>query len=184
MDQKDSGTTEVTVEGVAVRVIRGILYLTDGDAPVDLVSANNGLVAALAEGVAIYTGIAMGPVRVTLSALRGGVPEVDDSDRWEEIVETSFPPLEYGPWLTSFEADGAGPWPELPEASLGCDRVRVYAMGRDRAYDLVVEEPTESYLLQLWTAENPGSATVVLRESDEVGRRLRHAHAENAQPTS
>jgi hypothetical protein len=57
-------------------------------------------------------------------------------------------------WFGSFD-EGAGTGPPLVLAEKTAYRLRVHCRGRDTNRRLLVEEPSESYYLQLW----PGTAT-------------------------
>jgi hypothetical protein len=97
----------------------------------------------------IRAGISMGPVAVDVSQ-HASVPALEASD-WEDVAELSVlvrdKPAYVGGFsqdhLTASRIDAAGP---------GWYRLRVRAKGRAVAPDLVVTEPTEEYLIQVWRA--------------------------------
>ncbi|WP_181663192.1 DUF6461 domain-containing protein [Actinomadura madurae] len=136
--------------------------LLEDDAVPDVDFSGNGLVAVVAGGAVIRTGVEDGHVRLLLSVLDGPPPDV--ATGWEEIVEVS--------WRASVgSASVAGPqavqgqlrrvtppWP-------GDYRLRVHARGRDDA------DETESYELVVWQA--PAAPDIVHARSDRLGHRLR-----------
>ncbi|SDD12194.1 hypothetical protein SAMN05216410_2886 [Sanguibacter gelidistatuariae] len=120
----------------------------------------------------MITGIAVGPVDVTVVRLDD--PPATELDGWEDMVEISIVAagrvhavgMEDPP-----PADG-----RLDRDGPGWYRLRIHAAGRDIAYDSVVDEPVEKYLVQSWPAppESPRAlslspsalATVAARRSN------------------
>ena len=97
----------------------------------------------------IRTGIAMGPVTVTVTTHDGAPPvDLDESDDAAEfsIFAVNRPAFVGGfddAALRSKSIDFAGPeW----------YRLRLHASGRTAARDLVVKEPVENYRIDLWRA--------------------------------
>ncbi|WP_124341823.1 hypothetical protein [Cellulomonas algicola] len=98
---------------------------------------------------AVLTGIATGPVKVTVAALTSPPIAVDDT--WEDVAEVSLEvanSLEVSGWGGT-EGAALG---RLNAAGPGSYRVRVHANGRDRSSDLAVGEPVEQYLIVAWPA--------------------------------
>ncbi|MDQ3789929.1 MAG: DUF6461 domain-containing protein [Actinomycetota bacterium] len=146
---------------LAAAVVGNTFWLTEGSAPRDVDVSGNGLVAAVADGVVIRTGVAEGPVRVSMRVLTGPPDEVDP-DSWDEVVEISWTAPEGGAFLsgatTGFREERweTPPWP-------GDYRVRVHAYGRD--------DEEDSYSLVMWQA--PSAPEVVHKKTDRLGHRLR-----------
>lgn len=101
----------------------------------------------------INTGIAYGPTAVTI--------ETTDSHpsappgQWEEVAEATIPRGDSDEFYAStLGGDGAS---ELVVAKPRgrVIRIRVWATGRNTHYDLVVDEVTESYWIQLWGEDAP-----------------------------
>lgn len=121
--------------------------------------------------VRVTSGVATGPVTVTLQALLAAPPAVDES--WQDIAEVSIvavddEPLEVGGWDYRRPDE-----PRLDAAGPGTYRLRIHANGRDTHYDESVLEPVEEYLIQAWPA--PYAPPVTLRATSEV------AHMEETQ---
>lgn len=146
---------------------------------------DNGLVEAAVGGALIRTGIAMGPVLVSVEVLSEQPAEIDDS--WEEVAEVS---LEVAPPAGHTDAEalllqlarqqGRDPEPRgfriatlnfdhnpdafpLLNPDAGPCRLRVHARGRGLNYDGTDFEPHEEYLLLTWAA--PISDAVVHKVS-------------------
>ena len=108
----------------------------------------------------VRTGISMGPVSVEVSEV-GSMPAVEVSG-WEDVAEFSVLVRDRPAYLGGFSQDDRDV-PRIGTAGPGWYRLRVHARGRSVAPDLVVDEPTEEYLVQVWRA-GPGEA-VALSES-------------------
>ncbi|WP_323098125.1 hypothetical protein [Intrasporangium sp. YIM S08009] len=134
------------------------IYLTPFDASPQFVGDGLGtLVAAASEPahLIVRTGCATGPVRVNLMALLGPPegalePARDEPEPWEALEEISVPitvPLFWSSPDPGLDLPRDPAFiPKLP----GPHRVRVSARGRNRAFDLAIDEPVEDYLVQLW----------------------------------
>src|SRR5690606_10269033 len=133
--------------------------LEDGPVP-DVDFSGNGLVAVVAGGAVIRTGIETGEVHLVVDVLDGPPPDV--ADGWEEIVEVSWRAFAGGASVAGAREPHLSrltpPWP-------GDYRLRVHARGRD------VPDGTESYRLMVWEA--PAAAEVVHARADRLGHRLR-----------
>ncbi|MFD7733414.1 hypothetical protein ACFV6F_23875 [Kitasatospora phosalacinea] len=157
-----------------VRASEGSFGVLDaGTVQGDPADYSNGLIIAMLAGARIHTGINMGPVRVTATALRQRPSPVEDIDGWDEVVEASV----YAPrGQLRIESLEEGPVPGLPllsPAGPGWYRLLVRARGRDGAYDAAVDRPTEDYVITAWP-EQPSPARL-LRTNDECGRSLRRS---------
>lgn len=113
---------------------------------------DNGLVAAVPDGIAVLTGEEHGTLRVGLSVVKE--PPKLDVSVWDEVVEISWHAPAGGASLsgTSDPNHIAPPWP-------GDYRVRVHARGRD--------EGLGQYHLAMWSA--PPADPVVHKHSDRLG---------------
>jgi hypothetical protein len=122
--------------------------------------SGNGLVAAVADGVVVRTGLAAGHVWVMARVLTGPPGEVELTG-WDEVVEIGWTAPAGGAVLSG-DTSGkdrrweAPPWP-------GDFRVRVHMSGRDDAEDVCH--------LVIWQA--PPAPEVVYRKTDRLGHRLR-----------
>jgi hypothetical protein len=129
------------LRGIEIRHARAHRHRSD---------AVGGLVSGLRVApVRVLTGVAMGPVHVTVEPLQ--VPRGIEPG-WQDVVEVSLeagrePVVVAGP----FEGD---PPPELRLDSVGPGwyRFRVHACDRDAEFDGVATRPRERYLLQSWPA--------------------------------
>ncbi|MGB6183307.1 MAG: transposase [Rhodococcus sp. (in: high G+C Gram-positive bacteria)] len=103
--------------------------------------------------VTVMTGIAYGPVNVTVDELDGDPGEPDPDSEWDVVeqatvkVTTSFRVLTLG-------GDTVKGMPALSIVK-GLNMFRVSARGRDSNWDLTVTDPTEAYLIQIWKADKP-----------------------------
>ncbi len=125
---------------------------------IDFVSRKlNSLTASTDSGLMLFTGIAMGPVRMHLEAATAEV-EVDLDD-WETVVEV---PLETPEGRIAFSTlfGGGAPDVNMATSGPGTYQVRVGNRGHDVAYDLVVTEPVEDLLVQVWPSTAPRTRVV------------------------
>lgn len=135
--------------------------LEDGDIP-DVGFSGNGLVAVVAGGAVIRTGVETGNVRVVLQVSDSPPPEV--AEGWDEVVEVSWRAAAGGASVVGARPVEpqlrrvTPPWP-------GEYRLRVHARGRDD------EDGTESYELVVWEA--PAAPEIVHARTDRLGHRLR-----------
>jgi hypothetical protein len=134
--------------------------LTEGAVPATTDFSANGLVAAVADGVVVRTGVATGHVWVMARVLTAPPDEVELTG-WDEVVEIGWTAPAGGAVLSG-DTSGkdrrweAPPWP-------GDFRVRVHMAGRDDAEDVCH--------LVMWQA--PPAPEVVHRRTDRLGHRLR-----------
>ena len=74
-----------------------------------------------------------------------------EASYWEDIAEFSVLVRGEPAYVGGFSQD-YGTIPRIGSAAPGWYRLRVHATGRSVAPDLVVDEPTEEYLIQVWRA--------------------------------
>jgi hypothetical protein len=154
--------------------------LDDGCRPDPQASVGNGLVGVAGAGtVKIWTGIATGPVTVSLRALTTGPPPDETAD-WDDVVEVSLAAPSGAVRTMALMADPPAELGPLTTAGPGSYRLRVHVRGRDTAPDESVSTPVEEYLLVAWPA--PDEPERVLRRTDSYGARVRRA--ETAGPSS
>ncbi|MEU1982059.1 hypothetical protein [Nocardia sp. NPDC019395] len=108
--------------------------------------------------VSVLTGIAYGPVALTLDTTAGS----STFDGWEAVEETV---IESPAELRVMTLDGDMP-PEFAPVSAGRYRVRVHARGRDTHTGLEVGEPTETYLLTVTTSTDAVGTVTTLVDND------------------
>ncbi|TFC86381.1 hypothetical protein [Cryobacterium sp. TMT4-31] len=128
-----------------------------------------GLVAEepLGPGVQLVTGVAAGPVTITLNSLPAAPARLETG--WEDIAEFSVE-VRDGPLqlLGHFDAPEASA-PRLDEQGAGTYRIRVYGRGRDTAYDATVSEPTEEYIIISWLALAAAPQTIAAGSTMSAG---------------
>ncbi|MDE9364102.1 hypothetical protein PZ938_00645 [Luteipulveratus sp. YIM 133132] len=134
-----------------------------------------GLVAAVPSGgaICVTTGIATGTVALTIDLLDAPPAQIDASEPWEVIGQSSFRAT--AETASIFLLMDWPPKPfdalELP-AGAGWYAVRAHAIGRALDYDLVVPDPfdpnpgdpRERHLLQVWPTPAPSEDAVLLRD--------------------
>jgi hypothetical protein len=101
----------------------------------------------------IFTGVAAGPVHVTVEHYdEPPPPDADGDPEWEELAEVDWPArtgeARFESMYTPTDAIGV----VTPPFSTTY-RVRVRARGRAVAYDWTVDTVTEYYLVQFWNLE-------------------------------
>ena len=97
----------------------------------------------------IRAGISMGPVSVEVSEHLS--EPVLDLSGWEDAAELSVLVRERPVYVGGFGQEPSVV-PHIGSANPGWYRLRLHARGRSVAPDLVVCEPTEEYLVQVWRA--------------------------------
>lgn len=105
--------------------------------------------------VTIMTGVAYGPVALTVEVLDRQPDDLDASSAWEVIEEATIKiskPIR----VITLEGALAPDFPKLPVAR-GLNTFRVSARGRDAHWDRTVDEPVEWYLVQVWKATQPAA---------------------------
>ncbi|MFD3593813.1 transposase [Nocardia sp. NPDC058640] len=115
--------------------------------------------------VTVKTGVAYGPVTLTVAIVDSAPSESTEGSGWEVIEEAD---VQITKAIHVLGLDG--------ERTAGFDRVavgrgryrcRVSGEGRDEHWDLEVSEPSESYLVQLWKVARPTPMTR-LHKSDKA----------------
>jgi len=166
------------IEGLLDGVDYHQFYLQAGDPTVypsyPMGGPPNTLLAVTDTGnaVCVTTGISMGVVQLAIEFLDGPPSGVDDSHEWEAVTELSFEAtattasvvllmVDTKPLFRSFE---------LPLGSGGY-RVRGHAVGRSLDFDVVVREPREHHLLQLWRVDQFDEPQVI-RADDPWDRQV------------
>jgi hypothetical protein len=99
----------------------------------------------------IRAGISMGPVSVEVREYEAE-PRREPSG-WEDVAEFSVLVRDKPAYIGGFNQDFRTT-PDIGTAGPGWYRLRVHARGRATAPDLVVTEPTEDYLVQVWRADH------------------------------
>jgi hypothetical protein len=99
------------------------------NAPLPDKSDSNGLVSPTVHGAVITSGIADGPVLVTVDVL-DEPPATVETELWEEIVEIAVETSTGRVWFGSFD-EGAGTGPPVVLAEKTAYRLRVHCRGRD-----------------------------------------------------
>jgi hypothetical protein len=105
--------------------------------------------------VTVMTGVAYGPVSVTVEALTADPGEPGSGDEWEVIEEATIKvstPFR----VITLDGDVAQDFPAL-SITKGLNTFRVSARGRDASPDQTVTAPTESYLVQVWKVTQPAT---------------------------
>ncbi|RRQ29693.1 transposase [Rhodococcus sp. Eu-32] len=98
--------------------------------------------------VTVMTGVAYGPVSVTIELLVTDPGDPSTSGEWEVIEEATIKVSEPFRVLT-MGGEVAQDFPTLPIPK-GLNTFRVSGRGRDANWDLTVTDPTESHLVQIW----------------------------------
>ncbi|MGW4208937.1 hypothetical protein ACWEIJ_13195 [Lentzea sp. NPDC004789] len=159
-------TEDVFARGV-VQVEHHLLVLHDTQATTyPNLPPGNGLAGAADGVLVIFTGIAHGPVSLTLHT-RQMPPELDEHG-WDEVVELSM----------TAAADMRAETSDLPALTSfgsGTYRVRIHARGRDTAPDATVTSSAEEYLIISWL--QPHEPEVVHKQTDSFGAQLRSSRS-------
>lgn len=150
-------------------------------APFEMMDYSTGLGGIMPSTMLVAAGIDRGLVEVTAEALSSR-PALNTQQDWETLAGwddaaefTLFCPhgdlrvdrLEYGPHDPRIDL------PVLSAQGPGHYRVRLYARGRDRHRDQVVEESDESFRLLAWPA--PLAPPLIIKSSSRCGYSLRFA---------
>ncbi|MFE1596877.1 transposase [Nocardia sp. NPDC058705] len=112
--------------------------------------------------VTVRTGIAYGPVWLTVTVLDNAPP--DDAD-WE-VVEEADVQITKAVHVLGLDGTHTPGFDRVP-VRRGRYRCRVSGRGRDQHWDLEVSQPSESYLVQFWKVARP-TPMVRLRKTDNV----------------
>lgn len=146
-----------------------IFTFTEGPLESAVDFSENGLVAVLADGIAVRTGRESGSVSVAVHVVEK--PPVLEASREDEIVEVSWRAPAVGAWLSGHgqiePTQITPPWP-------GDYRIRVFATGRDEG------DGRENYVFMIWRA--PAADPLVHKQTDRLGYTLRGEPAPAAAP--
>ncbi|WP_198034640.1 MULTISPECIES: hypothetical protein [Actinomycetes] len=105
--------------------------------------------------VTIMTGVAYGPVSLTVEVLDCHPDDLDVFSEWE-VVEEATVKVSKPIRVITLDGELAPDFPKLPIIK-GLNTFRVSARGRDANWDMTVNEPTEWYLVQIWNATQPAA---------------------------
>ncbi|MFI7601993.1 hypothetical protein [Actinoplanes sp. NPDC049681] len=162
--------------------------LADGpEFPLESATWTTGLVAEMAIGAMVYTGVNKGRVQVIADALADAPDHYDlhawqQLHDWDDIVEiTVTAPLGQLGIHQQLLMPGE-PAPQLPNmspAGPGTYRLRAHAAGRDRHYDKNVDDSGERYLFLTWPA--PPRPPLIIKSTSWCGYGLRLGEVEKAQ---
>lgn len=156
--------TDNVIAHEVVQVEHHMLALHDGRATAyPELPPSNGLVGVTQGMLIVFTGIAHGPVSLTVHA-RHLPPPALDQDAWDEIVDVSMT-------ATADVCTDGATLPPLTIAGPGTYRVRVHARGRDTSPDATVTSPVEEYLIVAWP--QPTGVDTVHQLTDSYGAQLR-----------
>ncbi|OZF39872.1 transposase [Rhodococcus sp. 14-2483-1-1] len=103
--------------------------------------------------VTIMTGVAYGPVAVSIETLDAHPGEPSTPSEWEVIEEATIK-VTASFRVLSLDGEAASDFSDMPIRK-GWNTFRVSARGRDARWDLTVSEPTEEYLVQIWKTTRP-----------------------------
>ncbi|BDB62749.1 hypothetical protein RDE2_45430 [Rhodococcus sp. RDE2] len=136
-----------------------------GDPQVDTLDAlAHGTLIDVSDGaISFYTGIAYGPVRVSVELL--DQPPIDPpQDDWEVIEETTLSATEA---MAVSALDGTV-CTTIDPVPAGTYQLRAHARGRDTHYGLDVDDIVEDYLICLWptTTRTTDAQVQTLRKTD------------------
>ncbi|QBJ96801.1 hypothetical protein ERC79_13180 [Rhodococcus sp. ABRD24] len=138
--------------------------------------------------IVVHTGVAAGPVRVGVSVLEA--EPTGTHGEWEVVADGSVVVTDDLVVLTTL-GDVVNEFGTISAPSTGKLMVRVSARGRDANWDLIVDEPTEDYLLECWPiipdqkarAKVGRSRSKAAAKADPYGDRVADASARLFGPT-
>ncbi|MGW5318260.1 hypothetical protein [Nocardia thailandica] len=142
-----------------VQVDHHQFLLTSGDTDTTDVTAEGTLIWTGPGFVSVLTGIARGPVTLTLDPSPAADTDLDEWDIAEETVIETAAPLH----VTALDGDLAPAFAPIPA---GRYRIRVHARGRDTHYDRDVTHPCEEYLIQLTPTTDTLGELTQLHDTD------------------
>lgn len=115
--------------------------------------------------ISVRTGIASGPVSVTVerfdgdSILETGVPPIDES-QWESIEEVTIP-CKAEMWFITLDGEVLDRFGSFEGSRIGTRTFRIAVRGRAANWDMIVDEPIEHYLVQTW--DRRGGPSMITR---------------------
>ncbi|CAM3157558.1 Transposase [Prescottella defluvii] len=101
----------------------------------------------------IMTGIAYGPVTLTIDVLDAEPAAVGDTGAWG-VIEEATVNLTKPAYVLTLDGERVPDFQKLP-IKRGLHRFRVFGRGRDTNAGQTVSEPTEHYLVQIWKTTRP-----------------------------
>ncbi|WP_133247097.1 MULTISPECIES: hypothetical protein [Micrococcaceae] len=116
----------------------------------------------------VFTGVHSGPVELAIEVLQER-PEAA-APVWEDVHEVSLTLPEgraYFNTPTDWEMKDIG---NVTGDEKGSYRARVHSTGRDAAFDLVVDAPTEQHLVQVW--KESASPPITISSRSEHGKSI------------
>ena len=104
--------------------------------------------------ITVHTGVSSGPVELTVELL-GDPPGTDAAfDEWDNVEEGWLYGTE-GLRIVNTNNGYAEGFERLRQLDGSAHGVRVHSRGRGEAWDMIVDTPTEKYLIQLWPYPHP-----------------------------
>ncbi|MBE7194349.1 MAG: hypothetical protein INR66_17935 [Gordonia polyisoprenivorans] len=155
----------MTVWGV-VEVDEHQFYLSPVTQDPTAVVATAGILDVGERHVVINTGIASGPVRVGVSVFEG--PSGLVIETYEDVAQASITIADEPLQLINVLGELAEDFSDELAGATGLRGLRVSATGRDRARDQVVDEPTEEYLIQIFSTVGPLEPALLREPSVEI----------------
>lgn len=122
--------------------------------------------------ISVRTGIASGPATVTVERFEGdpiletGVPPIDES-QWESIDEVTIP-CRTEMWFITLDGEVLDLFGSFSGSRIGTRTFRIAARGRAENWDMIVDEPTEHYLIQTWGSQGGPSMITRMKWTDGV----------------
>lgn len=107
--------------------------------------------------VTVMTGIAYGPVFVTIDVLTAAPPIEVGEPPWEAVEEATIK-ITKSIYVIDLAGAKSSDFDRVA-VKRGLHRFRVAARGRDDRWDMDVTEPTEHYLVQIWPTTQPAEMT-------------------------
>ncbi|MCA1005058.1 transposase [Rhodococcus hoagii] len=101
----------------------------------------------------VMTGIAYGPVMLTVDVLDDEPATVDDTGAWG-VIEEATVNLTKPAYVLTLDGEKVPDFQKLP-IKRGLHRFRVFGRGRDTHAGQTVTEPTEQYVVQIWKTTRP-----------------------------
>lgn len=105
--------------------------------------------------ISVHTGIASGPVELVIERFNGdpiletGTPPIDLS-AWESIDEVTVP-SRTDMWIITVDGDVVSEFGAFEPSRSGTRTFRIAVRGRASNWDMIVDRPTERYLVQTWS---------------------------------
>lgn len=122
--------------------------------------------------VSVHTGIASGPVAVVIERFDGdplletGVPPIDLSE-WENVDEVTVP-CRTDMWVITLDGEIVSEFGVFEPSASSTRTFRIAVRGRASNWDLIVDEPTEDYLIQTWSTSSSPSMITATKATDGI----------------